>query len=270
MLIDDATMIPQLSGISERVAEPYRSYYGKPHVKMPILISGKDKKGNVVDLPREPVSFANVIERRLKAPKDVIEQWRMHNFFTGDGSIEGTEGDHLIVLDAQILRELTEKSRLFQGAYLLPNEAWQELKGQKENVLYLTAEEKWELYNDRYYLGYVRNRGVWIPASRTVGKVWDTLSRGRNLSSYLQLVSEYFSQSDNLLRIQLNTNRGQTNQPIMQSLVAEKIDYGSYAYCYNNFDSENILLVGLLRRMKSDVTYEKGLEERVKVVRNLG
>src|SRR3989344_6876115 len=113
-------MTLQLSGQSERLPEPHREFYGQPRVQMPLLVNGKDEKGNVVDVPRDPASFAYVLERRMKAPEDVREVWQKNYFFTADGSTAGTEGDHLIVLDAQPLRELTPESELYNSALVLP------------------------------------------------------------------------------------------------------------------------------------------------------
>jgi len=38
----------QLSGLSERLPEPRQEFYGQPRLKMPLLVSGKDKKGKVI------------------------------------------------------------------------------------------------------------------------------------------------------------------------------------------------------------------------------
>ncbi|MBI4016296.1 MAG: hypothetical protein HY363_01215 [Candidatus Aenigmarchaeota archaeon] len=134
-------MTLQLSGQSEILPIPHKEFYGQVKVQMPFLVSGKDEQGNVVDVPRIPASFSYVLERRLSAPEDVRKEWQRNYFFTGDGSVAGKEGDHLIVLDAQLLRELSAEKELYQGALVLPYGAWNELKGQKENVLHLTADE---------------------------------------------------------------------------------------------------------------------------------
>src|SRR3989338_119690 len=172
-------MTLQLSGQTERVPESHREFYGELRVQMPLLVSGKDKQGNVIDVPRVPASFADVLERRMDAPQDVRTAWHMNYFFTGDGFAAGTAGDHLIVLDAPPLRELNPQSELYRGALVLPAGAWQELKSQQEKVFHLTAEEVQQAQGQ----GYVQKEGVWTPANKTVGKVWDTLSRGRDLTS---------------------------------------------------------------------------------------
>ncbi|MDP3639770.1 MAG: hypothetical protein Q8R53_01030 [Nanoarchaeota archaeon] len=224
---------------------------------MPLLVSGKDEKGKVVDVPRDPASFAYVLERRMEAPKDVREAWQNNYFFTGDGSTAGTEGDHLIVLDAQPLHELTAESELYQGALVLPAGAWNELKGQKEKVFHLTAEEVQEA-NDK---GYVKKDGVWTPANKTVARVWDTFSRGQDLTLYVQLVSESSPYSDSLLNVYFNptTKEGKST---MRSWVAGIIDYDSDA------SGSNFLLDGDYGRLvgvapEAHVAREKALEARV-------
>src|SRR3989339_607200 len=123
-------MTLQFTGMSERLPDLEREFYGQPRVQMPFLVSGKDEQGKVVDVPRVPASFAYVLGRKMNAPLDVRPTWQNNYIFTGDGSTAGTEGDNLIVLDAQALRELTEKSELYQGALVLPAGSWQELKSQ--------------------------------------------------------------------------------------------------------------------------------------------
>ncbi len=63
----------QLSGQSEIIPELHKIFYDNPRKSLPRLVSGKDENGNVVDVPRNLVSCAYVIERRINAPQDVIE-----------------------------------------------------------------------------------------------------------------------------------------------------------------------------------------------------
>ncbi len=242
-------MTLQLSGQSDK------EFYGQPIVKMPLLVSGKDKKGEVVDVPRVPVSFAYVLERRLTAPIDVREAWQSNYFFTGDGSVAGTKGDHLIVLDAQLIRELTAESELYQGALVLPDGTWGALKGQKENVLHLTPDEVKKAHGQ----GYVKKNGVWTPDNKTVGKIWDTLSRGRDLTSYVQLVSERSPYSDTLLNVYFN-HTTKDSQPTMRSWVAGSFGYSSVAIGYD-LDYDDGRLVGVAP--EAHIAREKALEARV-------
>ena len=250
----------QLLGQSEKLPEPHREFYGQPIVQMPLLVSGKDKEGKVIDVARDPASSAYVLERRMNAPDDVIEAWQKNYFFTGDGSTAGTKGDHLIVLDAQPLRELAVESELYnelyQGALVLPSGVWKELKAQKENVLHLTANQAQEAHGK----GYVRKSGVWTPANKTVAKVWDTLSRGRDLTPYVLLVSENSPRSDSLLNVYFNQTT-RNGKPTMRSLVLSSIDYGSDVGGGGNLDITYGRLVGVAP--EAQAAREKALETRV-------
>lgn len=248
-------MALQLSGQSERLPEPHREFYGQPRVQMPLLVSGKDEKGNVVDVPRDPASFAYVLERRMEAPQDVRGAWQKNYIFTGDGSTAGTEGDHLLVFDAQALREVTSESELYQGALVLPTGAWQELKGQKGKVAYFTADEVQEAQGQ----GYIKKNGVWTPANKSVAKAWDALGRGRDLTPYVQLVSEDSPHSDSLLNVYFN-QRTKDGKPTMRSWVADRADNSSDAFgdvLYYNVGR----LVGVAP--EAHVAREKALEARV-------
>lgn len=255
-------MTLQLSGQSERLPEPHREFYGRVIDQMPLLVNGKDEKGQVVDVPRVPASFAYVLERRMGAPEDVRKTWQTNYFFTGDGSTAGAQGDHLIVLDAQLLRELTKKSELEQGALVLPDDTWDELKRQKEKVLHLSADEVQEAHTK----GYVKKDGVWTPVNKTVAKVWDYLSRGRDLTSYVQLVSENSPQSESLLKVYLNqtTKKG---KPTMRSWVADRIGGKSDASGSSDLDGGG-RLVGVAP--EAQVAREKMLEVRVKLALEQG
>ena len=249
-------MTLQLSGQSERLPEPHREFYGQPKVQMPLLVSGKDEQGNVIDVPRDQASFAYVLNRRMEAQQDVRGAWQKNYIFTGDGSTAGTEGDHLIVFDAQALREITPESELYEGALVLPEGAWQKLKGQKDNVVYLTHEEVEEAQNQ----GYVKKNGVWTPANKSVAKVWSALGRGRDLTSYVQLVSEDSPHSNSLLNVYFNKTT-KDGKPTMRSWVAGRTDENSYADGCRGLDRNDGRLAGVA--LEAHVAREKALEARV-------
>ncbi|SRR3989344_205804 len=204
--------------------EPHREFCGGIEGNMPRLLRGEDIFGNVVDVPRVPASFAYVLERRMGAPDDVRPAWQTNYFFTGDGSTTGTGGDHLIVLDAQHFRELTAESELYQGALVLADGSWNELKSQKENVFHLTTEEVQEANGQ----GYVKKNGVWTPANRTVGKVLDILNKGQDLTSYLQLASERLPHSTTLLKVTFNCTT-KDGKPTMRPWTVDRIHRYSFA-----------------------------------------
>lgn len=77
-------MTLQLSGESE-TPDPGRGTYrvltGESLYDMlGSLVSGKDKKGHTIDVPRDPISVAHVLERRMTAPEDVRKAWQTHFF----------------------------------------------------------------------------------------------------------------------------------------------------------------------------------------------
>ncbi|MBI4152467.1 hypothetical protein HY495_02040, partial [Candidatus Woesearchaeota archaeon] len=186
--------------------------------------------------------------------------WRENYIFTGDGSTAGTEGDHLIVFDAQALREVTPESELYQGALVLPAGAWQELNSEikKDNSkgVYLNSNEVREAHGR----GYVKKNGVWTPANKSVAKAWDALSRGRDLTSYVQLVSEHSPLSDSLLRVYFNqiTKDGTST---MRSWVAYRTGIDSGAFGINYLYGDSGRLVGVAP--EAHVAREKLLEARV-------
>lgn len=261
-------MTLQLSGKTERMLDPHKEFYGHPKIQMPLLVSGKDEEGNIIDVPRNPASFAYVIERRMNAPEDVREAWQKNYFFTGDGSTAGKKGDHLIVLDAQPLREITGDSELFNGALVLSNNAWNELKRQKNAVLYLTANEVQAAQGK----GYVKKNGIWTPDNKTVGKVGDMLNRGQNLTPYLQLVSENSPHSDSLLNIYFNPTL-KDSMSTMRAWVASRIDSSSSAYGSDSDDCGRLVGVApeahiAREKLASPSMVQPPLEQILAVINN--
>jgi len=179
-----------LSGLSERLAEPYRLFAGYIEFEMPLLVSGKDKKGNQIDVARIPASVATILERRVNAPLEVRQTWQTLAFYTGDASVAGVEGDHLIVLDAQQLREYTSQSKLHNGALVLRDNVWDELKSRADSrddsVFYLSRSEVDEIKDKRY----VKQAGIWRAQTKALAKVWDILGRGQDLTAYLNLAEQ--------------------------------------------------------------------------------
>ena len=254
-------MTLQLNGLMERV-EPYALFEGRVVDLMPRLISGRNEKGEVVDVPRTPISYADIIDRRETAPEDVREAWQNEYVFTGDADLCDDKGANLIALDAQLLRELNGKSQLYQRAAVLSQSCWNELAA-KRDVLILSPEEVEEADGK----GYVKKEGVWVPANPIVGKVWegtDTfpgLARGRNLTSYIQLVEENSPHnSESLLNVYFNHTR-QEGSVSGRSLVAVSIDDSSSAGGRGNLDFDSGRLFGVAP--EAHVAREKMLDARV-------
>lgn len=254
-------MTLQLSAQSEKVV-PY-GYFGEGRV---VDLMPKLTKAGYV-----PAGVAVLVDRRQYAPEEVRPTWQKNYFFTGDGSVAGTEGDNLIVSDAQLLRELTAESELYQGALVLPAEAWKELKSQKKSRLHLTADQVQEAQGK----GYVKKNGFWTPANKTVAKVWDTLNKGRDLTSYIQLVSESSPHSESLLNVYLNQTT-KDGKPTMRPFVLNRFDSISNAFGYYNLNSTNGRLVGVapkaqvVAREKSDSQgiVQPTLEQTLAIINN--
>ena len=260
-------MTLQFSGHSERVAEPYTPFEGRVVDTMPLLVSGKDKKGNVVDVPRDPASFTYTIERRETAPEDVRETWQRSYVFTGDAVSRGVDGDVVSTWDSAILRTVNPESRLVNGALTLSTAQWKELREQKDGVLYLSAEQVVEVHGK----GYVKKEGVWTPENTSVAKVWEHLSRGRDLKDYVKMVADAMPNSERIMGVYLD--QAKLSSPNLRSWVADRIGVYSDADGDSDLGNGGGRLVGVapeaqvLERARGELSQvsarEKVLEARV-------
>ena len=75
--------------------KPYRNFLTKETStyiqQMPLLISGKNLEGNIVDVPREPIEVWQVFERRLNSSN---LEWMNNYFDTGTGLLIPTNGSY--------------------------------------------------------------------------------------------------------------------------------------------------------------------------------
>jgi len=75
-------MEPQL----DEGVKPYRNFRtdkSKKYVQqMPLLISGRNQEGEIVDVPRGPIEVEQVFERRLHS---LNPEWLANYFHTGTG-----------------------------------------------------------------------------------------------------------------------------------------------------------------------------------------
>ena len=229
-------MTLQLNGQSE---QRYREFHGAVVDQMPLLVSGRNEQGEVVDVPRDPASFAYVLERRMEAPQDVIGAWRNHSVFTGDTVSCGVDGDFVSTWDSPILRTVTPENRLVNGALELSTAQWNELRAQRDGTLYLSADEVEEFgLNDGR--GYVKKDGVWTPENTGVEKVWEHLSRGRDLKEYVEMVADATPGSERIMRVYLD--RPRLRSPTLREWVANKVDCSSNAYGFFSLDGDGHLV----------------------------
>lgn len=223
----------QLSKYKPGEPQPYRVFYRHPIVQMPLLVSGKDLDGTIVDVARTPASVACILEQRMTAPIKYRKRWQNNSFITGDCIVTGGRNrNQLIVLDAPRLRGLNPESNFYdENNYLtalaLSQDEWNELRAQKENV-FLNSREIEEVHGR----GYVQKRGVWTPEIKTVAKVWEALSRGRDLTSYIEMVSEVYHQfypkATQLLRIYLPIMPQQGEGPTMRPWNIAEFKHNSH------------------------------------------
>ena len=104
--------------------EKFKEFYGKNIDQMPKLI--KDS--------RTPLRTAGLMKRRLEVlatPGDIKDAWWGNYFDTGDAVIYHPDGRFKIVTNAEpIWKELSPKSKLKNGALILPEGTYDKLDGE--------------------------------------------------------------------------------------------------------------------------------------------
>ncbi len=212
--------------------------------------------GKVVDLmPKlikagyDPMGIARLINRRQNASEEVRVQYGTY-FSTGDSSATNDQGAALLTLDSPLLRELNPQSPLSpNGALALDEKAalakWNELKADKENSLYLSPEQVDEAHGK----GYVLKDGVFVPANKTVGEIFEGtgsfpgLAHGQNVRAYAQQVSDASSGSAQVMLTYFD--RSTPENPQWRSLVLGSIDNLSYVYGYYGLSFYDGCLAGV-------------------------
>lgn len=237
---DVKKMTIQLTGKNE-TPELYKAFLGEPRLMMYRLVNGRYQEGIFVD-SRRLGSAADVIERRLNAPDDVISTWQMNDFFTSDTSVADARRGYLVVLDAQLFARMTPGSELYRGALVLPTGAWDDLKKLDDKVLYLTGDEVQRARGR----GYVSRDG-WEPANEVVRKVYEGtgnfpgLLRGRvDPKEYARMVSENCQGKKEVMK--LFFNQDVKGNPTMRSWTVNRM--GNASSLYGDLDLR--CLLGLL------------------------
>ncbi len=197
----------QLNGENE--GNRHASFYGSLLETMPELLA----------TGRFPASIAYGMKRRLHAPAEVIPAWRNHYIFTGDGAVHDGRGNAKVVLDAALLREINQNTRLDNYDAVLSPEQWEELRG--DDVLYLSADKVDEQIQGK---GFVKKNGVWQPENTVVGDVWNHLSRGKDLKDYAEMVHQA-SGNDRVMWLWFGSNAYAL--PVMRSLVVDGVGNSS-------------------------------------------
>jgi len=102
----------------------YQEFYGRNVVQMPKLIADG----------RVPMNVAQLMQKRLDVRNSdaKVKSAYMNNYFdTGDAVVYHPDGRIKIVLDSQILREMTLKSPINNGALILAREVYDSLQGEE-------------------------------------------------------------------------------------------------------------------------------------------
>ena len=98
------------------LVKPYEMYEGRNTKRMPELIADG----------RTPASVADIMERRVNSQNG---NWRSLYFDTGDLIAYHPNGSVKVVRDSPLLRELTPKTPLVNGALVLADGAYEALDG---------------------------------------------------------------------------------------------------------------------------------------------
>ena len=96
--------------------KPYEMYEGRNTKRMPELLADG----------RTPASVADIMERRLNSQNP---NWKSLYFDTGDMVAYHPNGNIKVVRDAQLLREITAKTKLENGALVLGDGVYESLDG---------------------------------------------------------------------------------------------------------------------------------------------
>ena len=96
--------------------------------QMPLLISGKNISGEVVDVKRNPILVADIYERRVNYSKP---DWQ-YRFFTADGVVVPANGEYddrrfKIRRNSESLRGVNKETKLISGGIL--HKSYKEVSG---------------------------------------------------------------------------------------------------------------------------------------------
>ena len=131
----------------------YKEFYGRNTKQMPILIA----EGRV------PMNVAQLMQKRLDMrndQKDIKTFWMDNYFEVGDAIAYHPNGKMKVVLDSQILREMTSKTQMVDGVLLLGEDVYDVLEGEEFKEGKLGETESWLSRKD------VKAHPVWKALAR--------------------------------------------------------------------------------------------------------
>ncbi len=140
----------------------------------------------------EPVSIAEVIERRLNAPEDVRPLWSDGQFYTNDAVVYvPTTKELKFVLDFPLLGMETHWEERDNKYVYKDTTSTRKLEG--DNTFSVSLDDFLQKAAGK---GFIKENGVWQPETLLVGKIWDHLGRGGNLTEYLNTIHRRFCEDD--------------------------------------------------------------------------
>ncbi len=123
------------------IREKYKEFYGKNPEQMGLLI--KDN--------RIPLTIKQIIERRLNSKQD---HWKKNYFDTCDAIVYGEQGKFKIVKNCKLLKDMTEQTKLENGAIKISKQFYKELKRKEFSGYH--DEEVWKELLEELYKPYIK------------------------------------------------------------------------------------------------------------------
>ncbi|MCD4666540.1 hypothetical protein K8R47_01895 [archaeon] len=217
----------------------YKEFYGANHKQMPNLIADG----------RVPMSVSGLMRKRLEVltggSEDVKSAWHDNYFDTGgDGIGYNTNGNAKIVLDSKLARDLNKKSKLRNGALVLPEGMYKSLEGPE-----FTRDD----------LGKYATSNVLTLDEVKSNPIWLALARGDQdlLNEYADMV---FAQTKQRFGYDKNMGlwvSGKPKEPNMRLWCVSRLGCGSSASGDSYLDCSNGRLVGVAPEAHSSTEDKK-------------
>ncbi len=155
-----------------------------------------DQITQLIALGYQPLSLAEIIEKRMSAPDEVSKVWRYNCFDSTDGIARGVKGDAIIGREIDLLYKLTPKKPVSRNALTLTLEEWEDLKGRKD-FLHLTANQVAQANNK----GYIFKNNKWEPENKIVEELWTFLAKKQSLRDYLSWIGSRTSERYKIMEL---------------------------------------------------------------------
>ena len=154
----------QFQGLMVDVPRRFRSFYGRNIDQMLLLLSGEDEAGDVVDVPRVPMTLKQLLYERVHGENVHDRKLLQDNYvdtacavISGDSSGEVLVGLYSDPLVKELIHGLNPGSRLQGGSLLVGADAYQEIK---ENAFVIPSDAVSNLRSSPFDEQVVRE-GFW-------------------------------------------------------------------------------------------------------------